>query len=54
MQCLLKAHGYSLGGYGVDGRFGPDTRTAVEGFQHDHGLKVDGIVGVNTWRALRA
>ncbi|MGY4928465.1 peptidoglycan-binding domain-containing protein [Streptomyces sp. 900105755] len=38
----------------MDGRFGSDIRTAVERFQHAHGLTVDGTVGVNTRRALRA
>jgi len=36
----------------VDGNFGPDTRHAVERFQHDHHLKVDGIAGPMTLKAL--
>ncbi|MCQ4079911.1 protein kinase [Streptomyces sp. RB6PN25] len=54
VQCILQARGYSVGSSGVDGNFGPDTRTAVERFQSDHHLTVDGQVGVNTWAALRA
>lgn len=36
----------------ADGYFGPSTRDAVEGFQRDNGLEVDGLVGRDTWRAL--
>ncbi|QNH27006.1 peptidoglycan-binding protein [Xanthomonas theicola] len=35
-----------------DGDFGPNTRHAVEQFQREHGLQVDGIVGRNTRAAL--
>ena len=41
-------------GIEVDGRFGPKTLLAVEKFQSDNGLVPDGIVGKNTWAALRA
>jgi len=37
----------------ADGRFGDRTRRAVEAFQYDYGLTVDGIAGPKTWRALR-
>jgi peptidoglycan hydrolase-like protein with peptidoglycan-binding domain len=36
----------------LDGRYGPLTTRAVERFQATHGLRVDGIVGARTWRAL--
>lgn len=36
----------------VDGIYGPATEQAVKQFQKLHGLKVDGIVGPLTWKAL--
>jgi peptidoglycan hydrolase-like protein with peptidoglycan-binding domain len=36
----------------IDGIFGPVTKTAVEQFQRDSRLTVDGIVGPATWAAL--
>ncbi|HEY0198833.1 MAG TPA: peptidoglycan-binding domain-containing protein [Rhodanobacter sp.] len=36
----------------ADGDFGLDTRHAVERFQHDHRLKVDGVAGPKTLEAL--
>ena len=36
----------------IDGIFGPVTKTAVEQFQRDSHLDVDGIVGHATWAAL--
>lgn len=36
----------------VDGIFGPLTEEAVKEFQKANCLKVDGIVGINTWGAL--
>jgi peptidoglycan hydrolase-like protein with peptidoglycan-binding domain len=49
VQYLLDAHGFSLT---VDGIFGPLTKAAVEKFQSDHHLGVDGIVGPQTWPVL--
>jgi len=52
LQQLLTLKGFSPGG--VDGDFGPKTLAAVKAFQHAKGLTVDGVVGPQTWAALRA
>ena len=39
-------------GIKVDGDFGRATKTAVEEFQKNNGLTVDGVVGSITWEAL--
>ena len=44
--CLIRK------GYDVNARFGPSTEQAVRAFQADSLLKVDGIVGPNTWGKL--
>jgi hypothetical protein len=36
----------------IDGDYGGGTYGAVKAFQKNRGLKVDGIVGPNTWKAL--
>jgi hypothetical protein len=41
--------GYRIG---VDGGFGPTTKTAVQAFQTAHGLTDDGIIGPETWASL--
>ena len=50
VQTKLKRWGYYTGT--VDGIYGNLTRKAVRYFQSKNGLAVDGIVGVNTARAL--
>ncbi|MDO0938289.1 serine/threonine-protein kinase [Streptomyces sp. DG2A-72] len=52
-QCMLTKRGYDVGSSGVDGEFGPGTTAAVESFQSTKGLDADGIVGRDTWTALR-
>lgn len=53
-QQLLHERGYDLGKYGVDGDFGSATQAAVKQFQRDWGLKVDGIIGPQTWAMLKS
>lgn len=50
LQSSLERLGHSVGG--VDGRFGPRTQSAVEAFQADFGLDVDGVVGRETKTAI--
>ena len=50
VQQKLKNWGYYKGK--VDGVFGAQTKEAVKYFQRKNGLKVDGIVGKNTLKAL--
>ncbi len=50
VQYMLQDAGYLSGG--TDGVFGSGTQAAVEQFQADHGLDVDGIVGSATMAAL--
>ena len=52
LQLLLIGYGYSLGDYGADSSFGSVTENAVEAFQEDCDLEVDGVVGPMTWAKL--
>jgi peptidoglycan hydrolase-like protein with peptidoglycan-binding domain len=58
LQELLKLAGFDPGQ--VDSKFGPKTEAAVKAFQKVHNdfdghpLKVDGIVGIRTWAALKS
>lgn len=49
VQELLKSNKYNIA---VDGKFGPETYEAVLKFQETNQLKIDGIVGDQTWQAL--
>ncbi len=50
LQELLNAHGFRLK---VDGDFGERTAAAVATYQRQHGLRIDSIVGEQTWAALK-
>lgn len=39
-------------GADVDGKFGKDTENFVKAFQARYALKVDGMVGINTWKRI--
>jgi peptidoglycan hydrolase-like protein with peptidoglycan-binding domain len=49
LQRLLSARGHAVD---VDGIFGPRTEAAVEAFQRDAGIGIDGIVGPAMWSKL--
>lgn len=49
-QAALYISGHNPGT--IDGIFGTNTLSAVKAFQRSKGLSVDGIIGINTWRAL--
>lgn len=49
-QGLLKAKGYYSGK--VDMKFGTKTFSAVENFQKDNDITIDGIIGSDTWCKL--
>ncbi|MFZ5800036.1 MAG: peptidoglycan-binding domain-containing protein [Candidatus Omnitrophota bacterium] len=52
IQTALKNTGYYTGA--IDGKLGPKSKKAIESFQNDNGLKVDGKVGPRTWEKLKA
>jgi N-acetylmuramoyl-L-alanine amidase len=51
LQSILARIGFDCGR--VDGIFGPATKGALEDFQHNCGLYVDGVSGPDTVRALQ-
>lgn len=52
IQKRLMELGYELPKFGADGDFGDETMTAVENFQRDHGMVMDGVVGASTYAKL--
>jgi len=36
----------------IDSYFGNVTETAIRGYQYNHGMTEDGVVGTNTWRNM--
>ena len=52
LQARLMRAGYATGG--VDGRIGPNTITAIRGFQRAAGLVPDGYASLDLLRRLRA
>jgi lysozyme len=50
LQQLVRASGADPGP--ADSSFGPRTKAAVETYQSEHGLAVDGVVGPRTWESL--
>lgn len=51
IQTALKNAGFDPGS--IDGRKGAKTDNAIKSFQAAYGIKVDGVVGRNTWKLLR-
>jgi len=57
LQTTLVHYGYDLGNFGpnnngVDGKYGSKTEQAVRKFQSDAGIKVDGLFGPESLKAL--
>lgn len=53
LQEALMTLGYALPKYGADGDCGAETVTAIERFQEDQGLEVDGVFGRGSFEALQ-
>lgn len=49
-QKYLNANGYFCGV--EDGKFGINTKNAVQAFQVSKGLDADGVIGINTWASI--
>ncbi len=51
VQRALQKAGFKIGS--IDGKAGPKTKKAIQEFQKENNLTVDGIVGKKTWAALK-
>jgi len=45
-------NGYDLSPYGADGIYGSVTEKAIKQWQTDAGLKIDGVIGKDTWQYI--
>lgn len=52
IQISLVNAGYSLPVHGIDGKYGPETKKAIEEFQKDNGLQVTGQIDSPTYNML--
>jgi len=52
LQTALTLMGYPLPKFGVDGKFGKETQTAVESFESENGLTVDGKVDSKDFKKM--
>lgn len=52
LQKALQTLGYGLGPCGIDGDYGRATQAAVETFQYDRKIGIDGICGPKTWAEI--
>lgn len=52
LQEALKTLGYSLGLYGVDGKFGSATEKALKKYQQEHDLPATGELDEETWGTI--
>ena len=51
VQKALKNAGYYDGA--IDGKIGKNSQKAIQEFQKDHDLKIDGLVGKKTWFEMK-
>jgi peptidoglycan hydrolase-like protein with peptidoglycan-binding domain len=52
IQTALQFLGFSLPKWGVDGKFGPETKKATENFQEENDLEVTGIFSIKDFEKL--
>lgn len=52
VQAYLYMDGQLSSRNDIDSYFGNVTETAIRGYQYNHGMSQDGVVGTNTWRDM--